>query len=85
MDKQGYNVTVTGGSADREKLAGKLVMNAANLVTGIRNDKQSVVFFFRFRGDAALVLKLVSRSLRVRQPSPAVTVYGTATATIGKN
>lgn len=79
-----YSVTVSGEIRDREKIAGKMVMNAGNLVTGIRNDKAAVVFFFRFKSDAKLVLRNVSKLLQVKQSASCETVFGGARAVVSK-
>ena len=87
MCKNIYTVTVSGEATDREKIVGKLIMNAANLVTGVSNGfingNASIVFYFRFKSDAKMVLRNVSKALRAKQDADK-TIYGGAVATIDK-
>ncbi len=77
-----YTVTLSGERDDRERLAGKMVSCAANLITGIRNNAGDIVFYFRYQSDAKLVLRNVSRSFRLKQTCTTVVYYGAAQAKI---
>ncbi len=82
--KNNYRVVVDGDAADKERLIGSLVSNAANLVTGLHNDNGKVVFYFAFKGDAKLVLKRVFKALTGKQMRGTSFQYMNACATIVK-
>lgn len=80
-----FVIIASGCRADRQALVGTLVEDSANLVSEFRNYGGKIIFFFRYRGDARLVLKRVSRSLSVKPVSADVLQYGSATAEIKKS
>lgn len=79
-----YLITISGDRDDRERLAGRVVMFSANLVTGLKNNTATVAFYFRYKSDAKLVLRNVSKSLRVKLPTSESMNFGKASARIQK-
>ena len=61
-----YIISISGECSSRERIAGSLVLNAANLVTGLRNSNGIIMFSFRYQSDAKLVLRRVSKALTLR-------------------
>ncbi len=82
--KEKYSVIVSGKNSDREKLAGCLVMNAANLVTRFSNVNATIMFHFQYKGDAKLVLRRVSKILNNQRLSGNELVFREARAVVTK-
>ena len=81
MCKSKYAIRVAGERVDREKIAGCIVLNASNLVSGVGNYSGSEMFYFRYHGDARLVLKRITKSLSIKAKGNTL-LFGSASATI---
>lgn len=61
MCKNRYCIEVSGSRTGREPLIGSLIENSANLTTEFSYRNGGYTFFFKYRGDARLVLKRITK------------------------
>ncbi len=84
--KSTFTITVSGERICRSRLAGGLLENSCNLVHGFQRASDAIVFFFRYRSDARLVLRQTARFLGAKRPDGVdLLVHDGATARIQKN
>lgn len=85
MPRTPYYISVTGDPKDRMTLSGILVNLSANLSNHFFLKDKSVVFLFRYKSDARLVLKKMLRAgVNAVRIGPDDLVCGNASATIRK-
>lgn len=82
--RERYSLVVSGEKADREKLAGSILVNSTNLHTAVRNIQSTTVFFFQYMSHARITLRNASRSLNVAFSCETGTQFGGARATFGR-
>lgn len=67
MCKNSFSIVVTG-TGSKSKILGTLVESSGNLVSEFRRVEDKIIFYFRYRSDARLVLRRAARSLGKTKP-----------------